>query len=251
MRADLIPLPSSLPRALEALGVDLPQVLRRAGLPPTLFAQAGKVRVNTDQFFALTEAMGASSVDPALGLRLGSTAPEAPDIASTAALQCADLGEALRTFGRYKRLVCPEEVTLQVADGEAAALFAWPQAHRRTPPLLIDICFAATLALARRGTGLAVKPLRLELARPPVQAQLLAAHFGCALHFDAAADRIVFDAATLALPFVTRNANLLTLLLPGLDAALAAMQRQAGEHALARQVRAALGAQLQGQRPAI
>ena len=104
------------------------------------------------------------------------------------------------------------------------------------------------LSLAQRGTGKPVRPRRLELARRRANEAALQRHFRCELRFDAPHDLMVFDAATLSLPFVHRNAQLLAVLLPGLELALAQ-----DDHArtLADDVRTALSATMSGDRPAI
>jgi AraC-like DNA-binding protein len=76
----------------------------------------------------------------------------------------------------------------------------------------------------------------------------LKAHFGCELCFDAGHDVLVFDESALALPMVRRNAQLLAVLLPGLDREMA---HDAHQRSLADDVRAALGEAMCGDRPAI
>jgi len=44
--------------------------------------------------------------------------------------------------------------------------FQWLLARESEPAVLIDVCFAWIVAIGRRGTGVPLTPLRLELARP-------------------------------------------------------------------------------------
>lgn len=55
---------------LEALGVSVPAVLRRAGLPQDIFKQT-RILVSTEEMFALWWAIGVVSQDLSIGLKLG------------------------------------------------------------------------------------------------------------------------------------------------------------------------------------
>ncbi len=88
------------------------------------------------------------------------------------------------------------------------------------PTLLTDLIFAGVVNLAQRGTMTPVWPRRLAFTRRRANEAILRRHFRCELRFDAPHDLMVFDEATLALPMVHRNAQLLAVLVPGLDLAL-------------------------------
>src|SRR5512140_1594166 len=61
---------SLLAMRLKEHGVSVPAVLSRAGLPSGLFQQE-KIYVTTAELFALWRAIGETSSDPAIGLKLG------------------------------------------------------------------------------------------------------------------------------------------------------------------------------------
>src|SRR5438093_5159942 len=67
---DRFKVPSLLSRRLGEYQVSLPAVLRRAGLPAGFFQQE-KIYVTTPELFALWRAIGETSEDPAIGLKLG------------------------------------------------------------------------------------------------------------------------------------------------------------------------------------
>lgn len=243
---DLVPVPGVLLDRLAALGVDVAQVLARAGVSAALLAPP-RGRVTTDEFFALWRAIEELAGARDLGLRLGAEAlPHKYDIATMAALHSPSAGEALAKLAKYKRLVCPEEVHVEVAGGEARVRFHWLLTGSDSPAFLVDATFASTLSMLRRGTQKPLAPLRLELARRRADAALLARHFGCEVRFDAPLDRLVLPAAALAEPFVTHNADLLALLLPGLDAELAAEGRS-----LVDEARLCLCRRMCGERPSV
>ncbi|BEO36631.1 AraC family transcriptional regulator [Serratia marcescens] len=250
MSSDQIPVSSALAVRLAALGVDIEQLGRLAGLPAGLFGERrDKVKLTTQQFFSVWRTLPQLSDDPGFGLRLGGdVAPEHYDIASVAALHSATLGEALQKIARYKRLVCPEELML-VEDGDSMRLHTrWTMSEGHAPAMLIDAMFAAITTLCRRGTGLPLQPLAIELTRRADAASPLARYFGCPVAFNAPLDVLVFDRALMRQPFVTYNQDMLAVLLPGLEAELA---RSLAEHDLPTQVMAILGRSMRGQRPSV
>ena len=147
--------------------------------------------------------------------------PDEDNVVSLAAMHSATLGEGLRKLARYKRLVCPELITIELVDGEARLRFEWLLRADGVPPsLLTDIIFAGVTNLAQRGTKTSVRPRRLEFIRRRANEAMLRRHFRCELRFDAPHDLLVFDEEALALPMVNRNAQLLSVLLPGLESAV-------------------------------
>ena len=166
--------------------------------------------MTTDEFFAFWRAVEAVGGERDLGLRMGSeVAPHQQHVASMASLHSPNLGEALKRMARYKRLVCPEQITIEVVRGEARLRFEWLLAGEAPPRLLIDSVFASVARLARTGTGKPIGPRRIELARRRADEPMLRRHFGCDVRFDAPIDLFVLDAKALDEPFVTHNAELL------------------------------------------
>jgi AraC-like DNA-binding protein len=250
-QADAIPLPAVLWRRLPALGIAPAALLRQAGLPASLMAET-RPKVTTAGFFALWRALEQLDEDPAFGLRLASEASaDQLDVASIAAMHAPTFGEALQKLARYKRLVCPEDVQLQATGREVGVVFRWWLTRDAPPPRLIDACLASCLVLGRQGTGRDLRPLRVELARPQAHRSMLESHFGCQVVFGATVDRIVFEPAALEVPFRTANPDLLAMLLPGLETALALEPGALRDAALVDRVRETLRLQMQGQRPTV
>jgi AraC-like DNA-binding protein len=244
---DLVPIPLALLDRL-ARAVDVDTVLRRAQLPRSRFRVA-RPQGTTAEFFALWRAVEQSGADADLGLRVGGeTLSDYNDVAVLAALHSATLGEGLRKLARYKRLVCPEKVWIDVEGGEARLRFEWLLAEDDPPTLVTDLLFGFVLSVAQRGTAKPVRPRRIELTRPRANEPMLRRHFRCELRFDAPHDLMVFDEATLALPMVNRDPQLISVLLPGLELAVAKDDR---ERTLVDDVRSALSETMCGARPAI
>jgi AraC-like DNA-binding protein len=245
--ADLVPVPSVLLERLATLGLDIARVLRDAQISRSHFTP--RARLTTREFFAFWRAVEQAAVSRELGLRLGSEAlPHQLDIASLAALHAPNLGEALKTLARYKRLVCPEEIAVEIADGEARIRFHWVLADEHPPMFIVDGTFASVVALARRGTGKPLLPKRIELTRRRADEPMLTRHFGCELRFDAPIDLLVLEERALAEPFVTHNEDLLAVMLPGLEAGL---DEPGTAGTLVDDVRMVLGRRMQGERPTI
>jgi AraC-like DNA-binding protein len=236
-----------LPARLRELGIGVPALLRESGLAAGLLDQP-RILLTTDAFFALWRGIGRMSPNPAIGLELGTEAKENFDPVAVAALSTANFGEAMRQLARYKQLSCPEEIANEIDDVEWAIQFRWLLANDTEPAVLTDLCFAWVLNIARHGTGTRLCPLRLELARPAAHARVYERHFGCPVHFGVARNAIVFRASDAALPFVTRNAELLAMLAPQFDEELKQMKRQ---ESFAEGVRSAIQRRLAGRRPKV
>ncbi|PTL81253.1 AraC family transcriptional regulator [Vitiosangium sp. GDMCC 1.1324] len=244
MPAALVTLSSVLLDRLAALGVDVPRLLRHAGVLPSRF-QPSKARLTIPEFFAFWRALEEVGGSRDLGLRVGAEAlPHQLDVASLAALHSPSLGEALKKFARYKRLCTEKTVRVETTGGEARISFHWENVEEALPLMLVDASFASLLALARRGTGSSLVPRRVELVRRRSDEAMLRRHFGCEVRFDAPLDLLVFEETALARPFVTHNADLLAVMLPGLEAALS---QSMTPRSLADDVREVLGRSMRGE----
>lgn len=246
--ADRFRVSSQLARKLEELGVSPASVLHRAGLPPGLFEQE-KIQVSTEELFALYRGIAEASDHPAIGLALG-TEPrvERYDPIAITAVSARSLRDALGRLARYKQLTCPEELVVTERGAECRVRFRWLLAEESEPPVLIDLCFAWVVGIARRGTADLVQPKRLELRGPRTNRAAYAAHFGCPATFEESENAIVFARADLDRPFVTYNAELAAALAPQLEAELAQARSSA---ALGDRVKGILKRQLAGRRPEI
>jgi hypothetical protein len=211
---------TTLARKLEELGVLPADVLRQAGLPTGLFDQE-KIFLSTEELFALYRGIGQASRDPAIGLKLGSEPRvERYDPIAMAAVSARSFRDALQRLARYKQLVCPEELHVAERQDECRVQFRWVLAQEAEPPLLVDVCFARVVEIARQGTGAPINPKRLELRAASANRETYAALFGCPIQFDARQNTIVFDKADLDRPFLTHNADLYAMLSPQLEAEL-------------------------------
>jgi AraC-like DNA-binding protein len=209
---------------LEELGVPPDAVLRQAGLPEALLREE-RILMATEQLFAFWSAVAAISRDPTIGLALGSEDRiERYDPIAIAALSASSFRDAIERAARYKQLTCPEEIRLTVRGREAAITFHWLHAEELTPPVLTDLCFAWMLTLGRRGTGQPIAPKRVEFSRTATHRDRYETHFRCPVRFRAPDNVLIFAASDLDRAFLTRNADLLAMLAPQLEADLRQQQ---------------------------
>jgi AraC-like DNA-binding protein len=238
----------SIFQKLEELGVRAPAVLRRAGLPQEVLDQP-RVRLDTEELFALWRAIGEVSTKPAIGLLLGTESKtERFNPLGLAALSSENFGAAVEQMARYKQLTCPEEIRQEKDDEEWSIQFRWLLANEVEPPALVECCFAWVLSTARLGTGTRVSPLRVEFLQPRSHAKTMERHFGCPVVGRASRNAIVFRASDAQRPFVTRNAELLGMLAPQFEEEL---KQEQDEENFAERVRIAIQQKLTGRRPTI
>src|SRR5260370_36828004 len=168
---------STLPRKLDELGLSPEKALRQARLPMGLFKQ-DKILVSTQEFFALHRGIAEASNDVGFGLKLGTEERfERYDPIKIAALSARSFGDAVERLSRYKQLTCPEEIRVVGRSNERTVQFVWLLAHEKEPPLLVDVCFAWIVSIARRGTGRPLNPKRVAFQRTPVRREMYEAHF--------------------------------------------------------------------------
>jgi len=235
-------------RRLEEHGVSASTVLRRAGLSQGYLDQP-RVLLKTEELFALWRAVGEVSTNPAIGLQLGTeNKTERFHPIGLAALSSENFGAAIDQMARYKQLTCPEAILQEKDDEEWSIQFRWLLADEVEPPVLIDCCFAWVLSVARHGTGTRISPLRVEFVQPRQHVKIIEGHFGCPVVCGAPRNAIVFRAADAQRPFVTRNAELLSLLAPQFEEEL---KQENGDENFVERVRIAIQQNLTGRRPTI
>ena len=208
-----------------------------------------KILVSTEEFFALYRGIAESSNDAGFGLKLGSEERiERYDPIKIAAISARSLRDAVERLSRYKQLTCPEEIRVVERGNESAVRFVWLLAHEKEPSLLVDVCFAWIVSMARRGIGRPLSPKRVEFERAPAQREMYETYFRCPVKFRSAGNALVFNKADMELPFVTHNADLLAIVAPQLEAELT---EQLAHKTFTEQAKGILKQLVAGQRPGI
>ena len=240
--------PGRLAVKLEELGISVPAVLRKAGLPRDLFQQT-RVLVSTGELFSLWRAIDQVSSDPLVGVKLGiETKMERFHPMAIAALSTENLVAATEHMARYKKLTAPEEILVELDEEEFAVGFRWLLAMDDEPSSLTDYCFSWMRSLARHGCGMAVHPLRAEYVQQRSNLRQIERSLGCDIVVGAPRNVIIFRAADATRPFVTRNEELFDLLAPQFEEQL---RQYKEEDSFLELVRRTIQDKLTGHRPSI
>lgn len=243
--ADRIKIPAAFWAGLEALGLSAAVLIRQARLPMAVFTD--QAAVATRQYFALWQAMQDLTGDATIGVKLATVLPSGrlpPSL--LAAYHARDFREALQRVARYKSLCAPERLRLSEEGDACLVALEWLCAEQAAPATLVDASMATLLELGRRGTGESLAARRVDLARPKTKASAHEDYFGCRVRFGAQQNCLHLHRADLVRAFSAYNAELVELLTPSLDQALAERQRR---HSFSESVRWLLGRQLSGGRP--
>lgn len=228
--------------------IAVPILLRRAGLPASLFQQE-KIYITTAELFALWRSVDEMSPEAGFGLKLGTELRfERSHPVSIAGVCSRSFGDALQRLARYKQLTCPEEIRVHRKAQEASVEIFFIEAKEAQPDIMVDLGLSWILGVARRGTDGEIMPLRLDLTRPVKHRAILERHFGCRVRFKADRNALVFRSSDLDRPFVTYNEELLTVIGTHVEAELKA--RNSSVH-ISEQVKDTLRRSLAGKRPTL
>ena len=228
--------------------IAVPTLLRRAGLPATLFQQE-RIYVTTAEIFALWRNVAEMSPDPGFGLRLGTELRfERSHPVAIAGVCSRSFGDALQRLARYKQLTCPEEIRVHRKAQETSVEFFFVEAKEAQPDIMVDLGLSWILNVGRRGTDGEITPLRLELTRPVKHRAQLERHFGCRVRFQTDRNALVFRSRDLDLPFVTHNEELVMVIGTQLDSELKSRNTNTN---VREQVKDALRRSMAGKRPTL
>lgn len=232
---------------LRALGLSAGDLVRQARLP--LAVLTDQVALNTRQYFALWQAIDDLTGNAAIGIKLVTVLPAGQLPPSLlAAYHARDYRDALQRVARYKQLCAPERLRLSEEGDACLITLEWLHTGQTEPVALVDASMATLLELGRRGTGEALTARRVDLARPKTDASVYEAYFGCRVRFGAQRNCLHLHRSDLGRAFAAYNAELLALLTPALDQALAERQHP---HSFSDTVRWLLAHQLSSGRPDI
>jgi AraC-like DNA-binding protein len=244
---DRIKIPAAFWAGFQLLGLNPANLLRQARLP--LGVLTDQVAVTTSQYFALWQAMGDLTGDAAIGIKLATAVPKGQLPPSLlAAYHARDYRDALQRVARYKQLCAPERLLISEEGDACLVELDWLNTEQAEPAALVDASMATLLELGRRGTGEAIAARQVDLARPKTDLSAHETYFGCRVSFDAPRNCLHLHRSDLGRSFTAYNTELLDLLTPALDQALAERQRP---HTFSETVRWLLAHQLSGGRPDI
>jgi AraC-like DNA-binding protein len=232
---------------LQDAAIDPASVLRKAALPGDLFDR-DRVLVEAEDYFRLFLAIEEEAKDPAIALRLATAvSPGVFDPPIFAAFCSPNLNVALERIARYKPLIGPMAMDLDVGIAETVMTISWPALTKPVPAILEHTELAFFVQLARIGTRASICPTEVCSTHMAEADDLFTRYFGTPLRKGRVA-RLVFSAKDAAMPFLTANDRMWEVLGPELQRSLASHERAAST---ADCVRATLLEMLPGSSPSM
>ncbi len=187
--------------------------INRAGLPRDLFDES-RVLVTTQELFALWRSIEVASDDPLIGLKLGvETKTERFHPMAIAALSTENFKTAQSTWQVIRNSPHRKRSFPNWAMGDFGSVPLAPGGRCRTASAC-GLLLSWMVTLARHGTGVQLKPVRIEYVHARKHQRALSRYFGCEIVEGAAQNAIIFRADDALAPFVTRNTELLAMLAP-------------------------------------
>lgn len=187
---------------LGAHGIDTCEALRKARLPEDTFSHRNPA-MSAEGYYAFMEAVGAlcPSDKTAIALATGDGLEQfSPPI--FAAFCSPDGHTCIGRLARYKKLVGPlsfivtedaDSLTLEIADDSSLAI-----------PGFLAMCEAAFIvSIVRRATKEKISPVSMSMAEP-LEGDAFADYLGCPI-LHAPRNILVFRAADMGIPFISRN----------------------------------------------
>ncbi|RYF34517.1 MAG: AraC family transcriptional regulator [Comamonadaceae bacterium] len=194
----------------EAEGLDVPSLLRDAGFDPDSLHRQN-ARIPVDEISVLWQLAVARAGKPTLGLRRDYAATHVKVGTVSHAMACsADLGDAMRCLTRYMPVIS-DATTFAVEPTERGAWMVMQHTGGSLPipRQRVEHALLTMLMHCRWLTRSDMEPLALEFAYPaPANEQRHRDAFGCALRFDARANRMLLASRDLTLPLPTHHPEL-------------------------------------------
>ena len=206
--------------AIERLDVKPPILLTKAGLSPALYLDA-EASVTTSELFSVIAALEVLSPEPRLSLRLAHAMAQSHHTpALHAATHARTFRDGLTWAQGLKRLGGCEEMVLEEQGDRCTLYHNWPYATGPEPLTLVECGFMYAIELGRRGTGIDLAPIHIDIGCAGEADEALVALFGCQIRYGAPRNELVLRKADLDRPFPAYNPELLELLTPAVQASL-------------------------------
>ncbi|MGI9596269.1 MAG: AraC family transcriptional regulator ligand-binding domain-containing protein [Acidimicrobiales bacterium] len=217
------------------LGISPANVLRRASLPADLFAR-GPVSLSEQEFFAFWHAVEGEAGDPNLPIRIAEIiSPEVFEPALFAALVSPNLNVAAQRVARFKKLIGPMELRVDIEPDVTTLAFVWPDGIG-PPPALVLTELLFWVALTRIGTRHRVEPLRVTAPDSPADVEAYRGYLGVEVQ-RRGVQTVTFSAGDAARPFLMASDAMWETFEPALRKRLSDLENGATD---AERVRAAL-----------
>lgn len=214
---------------LNDLNIPPSHVLRRARLPEDLFLRE-KQELTTEQYFRFWNALETEAGNAQFPIQIiEKVSAESFSPPLFAALCSANLMQAMQRLSKYKQLVAPMSLEIQVGkQSEMTVTPHWLSVQTEIPYSLQVTEIAFFLRLARLGTRHNINALKVTLPRLPAGAnqQRYQNHFGCPIQYGYAPS-ITFSVEDSLRPFLTVNAGMWSFFEPELQRKLSELDANA------------------------
>lgn len=208
------------------LGISPADVISKAGLPRDLFSQGG-ASLGVDEYYRLWLALEAEIGDPTLPLRIGRAISfEVFDPPIFASLCSPNLNVALERIQRFKPLLGPMSLGLDVTSAATLLEIRFPPATAATPASLVALELVFFVQLARLATRVEVRPVRVESKSDLGSSSAYAEFFGTEVVVGGR-NALTFSAADSSRPFLTANERMWESFEPELSERLSSLEAAA------------------------
>lgn len=203
---------------LKDMGLSVERVLRRAGLPADLLSRANQ-GLHTEEYFRFWRSLEDEAGDPLFSLRIvEAVTAEVFDPPIFAALCSANLMQAVQRLAKYKELVAPMSLEVDVGKaGELTLSPRWLSVQADVPNSLqvAEIAFFVRLARIATREPIAARRVTLPHLPPSAYARRYETFFGVPMK-RGVSPSITFAAADALRPFLTVNEGMWRVFEPDL-----------------------------------
>lgn len=209
---------------LKDLSIDPQAILLTARLPPDLFSRP-KPALTGEEYFRLWNAVVAHSGLEDFPLRAGqAVAVEGFNPLMFACLRSENLNSALERFAKYKLLLGPLRLTVDVGSKTTTALFDGADSSVEVPGsfLLTELVFL--VHMVRLATRARIIPVSVSLPTKNMDVAGYEGFFGVRIQ-NSRNYSIAFDQSTASRPFVTASSALWSAFEPELEQRLDELSR--------------------------
>lgn len=230
-----VKLTTNWPLLLRELGAHSDNVLRRANLPISLLSRE-QASITIEECFRFWESLEAELPDQPVPFIIGHHINvEAFDPAIFAALSSPNFNQAALRLQKYKRLIGPFKLNLEIGSRSTQLSVESIGAHKLPTGMgMLDMVFF--VSFIRRATRAHVVPEKITVVKKPSFLETYSTFFGCSLE-QGSMYSLTFHAEDAARPFLTANETMWDFFEPVLQKRLAAIDFEA---ATADRVHAAL-----------
>lgn len=188
---------------LKYYGLDIREILRRAMLPEDILNHK-TINMQEAEYYRFMEAIASSSEDPALSVKLATTAQIESFSPPIFAAYCSKNGEVcIQRLAKYKKLIGPMSFVLTESQYDISVEIVPGDSAYKLPLFLAESEFSFLIGIIRKATGKSIVPVSVEFSEIPDNSVFT--EFAGVMPHSAVKNRITFSRKDLVLPFISFN----------------------------------------------